>query len=220
MTLRDASSGTEREEAAVAWIREADEDEPTGAVAEAYGREVAARGYVPNYAKVLALRPEALAAWAGLSGAVRSGMGLRRYELATLAAALRLRSTYCSVAHASVLQEKVGLDAGTLRDAASGSRPEALTPAEHAIMRLADRVAAGAADMTEDDLAEARAAGLDDVEILDVVLAAAARCFFSTTLDALGIRADAAYAELDPELRAALTVGRPIEGTGDEPVRG
>ena len=54
--------------------------------------------------------------------------------------------------------------------------------------------------------------GLSDEEIFDVVLAAAARCFFSKTLDALGVEPDAAYAELDPAFRDALTVGRPIGG--------
>jgi hypothetical protein len=46
--------------------------------------------------------------------------------------------------------------------------------------------------------------------IIDVVLAAAARCFFSKTLDALGVRPDASYRELDPQLREAFVVGRPI----------
>jgi hypothetical protein len=45
---------------------------------------------------------------------------------------------------------------------------------------------------------------------MDVVLAAAARCFFSKTLDALGVEPDEAYRDLDPALRDALTVGRPI----------
>jgi hypothetical protein len=45
---------------------------------------------------------------------------------------------------------------------------------------------------------------------MDVVLAAAARCFFSKTLDALRVLPDAHYAELGPELREALVVGRPI----------
>ena len=45
---------------------------------------------------------------------------------------------------------------------------------------------------------------------MDVVLTAAARCFFSKTLDALGVRADASYHELDQELRDVLVVGRPI----------
>jgi alkylhydroperoxidase family enzyme len=77
-------------------------------------------------------------------------------------------------------------------------------------MRLADKVAAGAAHMTEADLAELRDLGLEDAEILDVVLAAAARCFFSSVLDAVGAEPDAAFRSLDPALREPLTVGRPI----------
>ncbi|MEJ7698109.1 MAG: hypothetical protein WKF71_00460 [Pyrinomonadaceae bacterium] len=42
------------------------------------------------------------------------------------------------------------------------------------------------------------AAGLDDAEILDVVLATAARCFFSTVLDATGTLADAGFAQRLP----------------------
>ena len=45
---------------------------------------------------------------------------------------------------------------------------------------------------------------------MDVVLAAAARCFFSKTLDALGVLPDAGFRALDPELQEVLVVGRPI----------
>ena len=45
---------------------------------------------------------------------------------------------------------------------------------------------------------------------MDVVLAAPARCFFSKTLDALGVQPDASYAELDPSIRDVLVLGRPI----------
>jgi hypothetical protein len=57
---------------------------------------------------------------------------------------------------------------------------------------------------------ELRELGLSDGEIFEIVAAAAARCFFSKTLDALGVQPDAGYAELEPELRGALVVGRPI----------
>jgi hypothetical protein len=50
-----------------------------------------------------------------------------------------------------------------------------------------------------------------DEAIFDIVLAAAARCFFSKVLDAVCARPDAAYRDLEPELREALTVGRPID---------
>jgi hypothetical protein len=40
--------------------------------------------------------------------------------------------------------------------------------------------------------------------------AASVRCFFSTTLDALGILADASYREPPGDVQDALVVGRPI----------
>ena len=49
-----------------------------------------------------------------------------------------------------------------------------------------------------------------NADILDVVLAGAARSFFSKALDALGAEPDAKYAGMDPALRDALTVGRAI----------
>jgi alkylhydroperoxidase family enzyme len=61
-----------------------------------------------NYERAFAGRPEVYAAWGALNGAVKAGMDLRRYELATLAAAQRLRSSYCSLAHGKVLREQFG----------------------------------------------------------------------------------------------------------------
>lgn len=52
--------------------------------------------------------------------------------------------------------------------------------------------------------------GLDDGEVFDVAATAAARCFFSKTLDAVGTEPDASYGAFGDELRQALTVGRPI----------
>jgi hypothetical protein len=55
-----------------------------------------------------------------------------------------------------------------------------------------------------------RSHGYQDEEIFDVAATAAARCFFSKLLDALGVQADSTFNDLDPTLREALTVGRPI----------
>jgi alkylhydroperoxidase family enzyme len=143
-----------------------------------------------------------------LNGSIKATMGPRRYELATLAAALRLRSSYCALAHGKVLVEQ--LDGAAAVPALVGDPAAELDAVERAVIRVADAVAAGAADMSEDDLAELRELGLSDAEILDVVLAAAARCFFSSVLDATGTEPDAAYRSLAPDLRDALTVGRPI----------
>src|SRR2546423_11707045 len=61
-----------------------------------------------NYERAFDERPEVYAAWGELNGAIKAGMDLRRYELATLAAARRLRSSYCCLAHGSVLAERFG----------------------------------------------------------------------------------------------------------------
>jgi alkylhydroperoxidase family enzyme len=131
----------------------------------------------------------------------------RRYELATLAAARRLRSSYCSLAHGKVLAERF-YDFESVP-----ALPEGLDDADRAIMAFAEKVVVDATAISEADVDELRRHGLSDEEILDVVLAAAIRCFFSKTLDALGVQPDAEFAELDPAFREALTVGRPIEST-------
>ena len=137
-------------------------------------------------------------------------MDLRRYELATLAAARRLRSTYCSMAHGSVLIENF-MEPDQLRAVMADHHAAGLDEVEVAVMDLADKVAADATSVTDADAERLRALGLSDGEILEVVAAAAARCFFSKALDGLRVQADAKYAALEPRLRDALTVGRPIE---------
>src|SRR2546423_917641 len=65
------------------------------------------RGLMPtNYERAFTERPEVYAAWVQLNTSIKANMDLRRYELATFAAAQRLRSSYCSLAHGSVLRER------------------------------------------------------------------------------------------------------------------
>ena len=160
-----------------------------------------------NYERAFAARPEVYAAWGELNGAIKAGMDFRRYELATLAAARRLRSSYCSLAHGTVLQERFG---EPVLEIARDRRAAGLDEIDVAVMDLAERVVDDATSIGDDDLQRLRDLGLSETEIMDVVLAAAARCFFSKTLDALGVRPDASYRDLDAPLRDALVVGRPI----------
>jgi uncharacterized peroxidase-related enzyme len=160
-----------------------------------------------NYERAFAERPDVLAAWQQLNGAIKAGMDLRRYELATLAAARRLRSSYCCLAHGTVLLERFG---EPVREIALDHRAAGLDEVDVAVMDLAERVVDDAPAIGDADLQRLRDLGLSETEIMDVVLAAAARCFFSKTLDALGVLPDASYRELEPELREALVVGRPI----------
>jgi alkylhydroperoxidase family enzyme len=161
-----------------------------------------------NYERVFEDRPEVLGAWAELNGSIKAGMDLRRYELVTLAAARRLRSSYCCLAHGSVLRERFG---EPVREIALDHRSAGLDEVDVAVMDFAERVVDDAASIDDAELQRLRDLGLSQTEIVDVALAAAARCFFSKTLDAVGVRPDASYLELEPELREVLVVGRPID---------
>jgi uncharacterized peroxidase-related enzyme len=185
------------------------EDEATGATAELYTADRDTFGYLPNFTRAFGDRPAVYAAWQQLNGAIKSSMDLRRYELATVAAARRLRSSYCTLAHGSILIDKF-LDPETVRALVADGGTATLDSTDTAIVDFAEKVAADATAVEQADIDRLRSLGLTDADILDIVLAAAARCFFSKTLDALGVQPDAKYAELAPPIRDALTVGRPI----------
>jgi AhpD family alkylhydroperoxidase len=164
---------------------------------------------VTNSERAFAHRPAVYSAWAELLGAIKSTMDERLYELVTLAAARGLRSSYCALAHGRVLLER-HLSAEDLVSFAREPASAPLTRVEAAAVRLAGKVVADATTVSAEDVGELRELGLSDAEIFDIVAAAAVRCFFSKTLDALGVQPDAEYAELQPQLRDALVTGRPI----------
>ena len=89
-------------------------------------------------------------------------------------------------------------------------RNAGLSPEEVAMMSFAQKMTTQASDISEDDIDELRGHGLPDEEVLDVVLACAARNFFSKTLDSLGVEPDDVYLELEPELIQVLSLGRPF----------
>jgi len=164
-------------------------------------------GYVPNFVTTFAARPDVFEAWKQLNNAIKANMDLRRYELATLAAATALRSSYCSLAHGGVLADNFFSDAEV---AALVDKP-ASDPVDEAVMTFARKVVLAADSVTAADVDRLREAGLSDEEVLDVTLAAAARAFFSKTLDGTGTTPDAIYNGLSSQLKEALTVGRPID---------
>ena len=173
----------------------------------------AASGSVPNYVRAFSTRPAVYDAWRALIGAVTDSMDHRTYEAATVGAARALRSTYCSLAHGRIMLEWYADEAGVrsllaaadTRDVGGAeSRDEAVAAFSAKVARAADRLDAA-------DVAALQGHGLSEQEILDVILAAAARCFFSTVLDATGTPADPGYRdELSPSLFTALAVGRTV----------
>jgi uncharacterized peroxidase-related enzyme len=192
------------------FIAAPDEGAVEGEAAEWYERQRASWGYLPNYAPAFASRPDVAEAWNQLNGAIRGGMDHRRYEVATIAAARALRSTYCMAAHSKFLRDQCG-DEETMRVIAADPSGDALDATDRAVIDFATRVATDATSVSAGDVERLRECGLDDGDVVSVVLAAAARAFFTKVIDALGVEADAQLGDtFDPEVRQQLTVGRPI----------
>ena len=79
-----------------------------------------------------------------------------------------------------------------------------LEPTEVVMMDYAQKVALHAYEVTAADIGALREHGFGDAEILDITLAAAARCFFSKTMDAVGAKPDTHYDDLASALAGLL----------------
>lgn len=187
-------------------VPETQPDSPATAI---YESARAAMGYVPNYTKAFCHRPELYEAWSGLIKKIAGEMDPRRYELATMSAAIALRSSYCSLAHGEKLLG-VGVSSDAVLSLVGPALSSELSDQEQAIVRYAAKIAGSATDVTQDSIEELRSLGMTDAEIFDVAAAAAARCFFSKLLDATGTLPDPIFRDTVPELLDSLTVGRPI----------
>jgi uncharacterized peroxidase-related enzyme len=193
----------------MAFIEQVTFEEATGRTREILEKDRELTGFVQNHTRALAVRPDVWDAWMQLRRAIAGPMDKRRYELATVAAAAEVHSSYCCLAHGKILIDKF-VEADAVRAVVEGVPETKLAEEEVAVVDLARKVAQDASRVTQGDIDRLRDAGLTDPEIFEVILAAAMRCFYSKAVDACGVQPDSAYETLDPELRDALTVGREI----------
>lgn len=184
-------------------------EEAAGEVKAMYDQDLAAQGYVTNYTRAFSDRPEVLRGWLALKDAITSGMDPRLYELATVAAATAIRSSYCSLVHGRVLAASY-YPAETVIGIAADDAGDALDAADAAVVRFARKVALEAEKITQEDADELRNLGFSDTDVFNVIVTAAARCFFSKVLDATGTLPDPVLHDMPDQLRSVLTVGREI----------
>jgi len=201
----------------MAFIHTIPEDQAATGVKKMYKENRDEFGYLPNYVQVFSLRPHVMEAWGQFLGTLSRDMDARRYELVTLAAARALHSTYCMLAHGAVMLKKF-CSTEELTRIAQDYQLADLAPAEVAMMAFAEQIVRDATAVTQAHIDTLRQHGFTDTEIFDITTTAAARCFFSKTLDALGAEPDEAYLALDENLRQALTVGRSISLDGENHV--
>ncbi len=113
-------------------------------------------------------------------------------------------------AHGAVLRQNFFSD-DEIKAIVLDFRAAGLKPVEVAVMDLAEKVTLEATRVTQADIDGLKVHGLSEQEVLDVILAASLRCFFSKALDALGAEPDEVYRDLGPDLVQTLAVGRPFE---------
>ena len=189
-------------------------DEAEGEVRQMYERQQGAWGYVPNYAKSFSHRPEVMARWGKLLAELRRPLDDRTFELVTFAAAHELKHTPCSLAHGNALSPFFSNE--EICGIADQVPVEAVTAAEEEMMRFSRKVARDASTVAADDVQRLKDHGLSDADVFDVAATAAGRAFFTKVLDAVGSLPDAGFNAIDEDLRAHLTVGRPIDTADDE----
>lgn len=185
-------------------IRTPDPDDAGGAVADIYRGDLDDDGFVFSHTRAMAVNPEALAAFETLIHAIVPSIGVRTYELATLAAAAGVGSAHCLLAHGRKALRARALDEDQLEAIAERGDHDALSDADRAVMRYARRLSTDPAAMTDADSQELRDAGFDDRQIVDITLAAAARNYFSRALQALAVPVETDLVGLSPRLRDAL----------------
>jgi uncharacterized peroxidase-related enzyme len=178
-------------------------DEVTGHAADMYAEDIATDGFVYSFTQVMAMNPDAERAFEQLIGSVLPCLGVRNYELVTLAAARGIRSQHCLLAHGrKTLRANVMGEAQLARVARDYTDAD-LSDAEVAMMAFAERMSVDASSMTDADSQVLRDHGFGDREIVDIALAAGARNFFSRVLQALAVPVDEVPG-LDPHLASAL----------------
>ena len=127
-------------------------------------------GFVPNVFLALGTRPRELRAFMDYHDALMDsdeGLSRAERELIVVATSAANNCTYCVVSHGAILRIRAK-DPQIADRVAANPYTVMLSPRQRAIVHLALIVATASDQLTDDDLDEARAAGLTDDEIWDI----------------------------------------------------
>ena len=139
----------------------------TGRAAELLGELRKSIGSVPNMAKTMANSPALLEGYMRLSAALGGGVLPRPIrERIALASAEYNGCTYCLSAHSMLANRVAKLDSDEIERA---RHAESADPHAAAVLALFDAIARGRGNIDEVALKTARAAGVTDAEIAEVV---------------------------------------------------
>jgi uncharacterized peroxidase-related enzyme len=155
-------------------IKPVDPDRASGATKRLFTEIRAKFALVPNLFRVLANAPVALEGLMGLGAALAGGaLDQKTREQLALAIAESNLCAYCLSAH-TAMAAKIGLTKAEIDDAIRASAADTRTDA---ILKLARNIVVQRGELSDADLARARAVGLSDTEIIETVANVALNIF-------------------------------------------
>ena len=89
-------------------------------------------------------------------------------------------------------------------------RSAGLSERDVEMLSYAETISKDASRITQEHIERLRSVGFTDVQICDIALCAAFRCFVSRFFDAVGAGPEPAFVDPDPVFRRAMTVGKAI----------
>jgi uncharacterized peroxidase-related enzyme len=176
-----------------------------------YRGTIEAEGFVMNFSRLWAWRPQTCDAFSDLRGQLMAKTSLSPRECAVLiaATAASVGDAYCSLAWGTKLA--AASDPATAAAVLRGSGEDALDARERALANWARKVASDANATVAADVDALRAVGLSEQEIFDATALIAFRVAFTTVNGALGARPDWQLADAaPPAVREAVNYGRAV----------
>jgi uncharacterized peroxidase-related enzyme len=145
-----------------------DPAEAIGETSELFDAMEQTLGFIPNAARITASSPAALRAWLGFYGALAGGQldpGLR--QRIALGVAEATACTYCLAGHTYLAQNVDHLSDEAIQDSRRFSCSD---PKMDAALTFAKAVLDRQGRVSDDDIAQVRAAGYSDGEIVELVM--------------------------------------------------
>lgn len=189
------------------FVRTVEPAEAEGEIGAIYADELASMGRVMQATQCWSARPDILAPVEHLLHQIRDGfsLGLINFRLITLIAAKSVPSSYCSHVYFKALSGMIGREQtlAVHRD----FRNAGLTDQQVAMLAYAEQITIDASRITQVDIDFLRAAGLTDLNIADIALAASFRNFLSRYFDAVGAEVEPDFLDGDLDVRNEMSVG-------------
>lgn len=178
-------------------------------IAAMYENNAKGQGFVMNFARAWAWRPDVFEGFLALRTqlAAQSTLSKREQAVMVCAMASTLGDAYCSLAWGKMLAADVGAEtaAAVIKGMGDGS----LAARDRALAEWARKITDDPNATKQSDVDRLRAVGLSDREVFEATVFVAFRLAFSTVNDSLGVAPDEKLAATVPApVRAAVDYGR------------